>query len=97
MSWSHEQGEGGGGWHFQDFHVTGVGMQALGRWPQFDALGSPSALAALLEALGQDAATEEERSNFVRAADAVRSTAPDLLRSLLVGALSAGARSLLGL
>jgi hypothetical protein len=44
--------------------VTGAGKQALGLWPRFDALGSPAELAAVLEALAEEAPTEEERSNL---------------------------------
>lgn len=73
--------------------VTGAGKQAVGLWPRFDALGSPGELAAILEALAEDAATEEERFNLRRAAAAVRRSAPALIKAGLVGALSAVAKS----
>jgi hypothetical protein len=52
--------ESGGGVHFALFQVTGSGKQALGLWPRFDALGEPSELAAILDALAENAPTEEE-------------------------------------
>jgi hypothetical protein len=95
--WRYSEGSGGGEWVFTDVQVTGTGKQVLGLWPRFDALGSPGELAALLEALAYDAPTEEERTNLQRAATAVRRSAPDVLRSLMAGALGAVARSQLGL
>jgi hypothetical protein len=77
--------------------VTGAGKQALGLWPRFDALGSPAELASVLEALAEDAATEEERSNLRRVAAAVRSAAPGLVKAALTGAVSAGVRATLGI
>ena len=97
LSWTNSGGEGGGGWHFQDIQVTGAGKQVLGLWPGFTALGSPAELAALLDALAEDAATEEERTNLQRAAAAVRRTAPDVIRGFLSTALRSIARSQLGL
>ena len=79
------------------FQVTGAGKQALGLWPRFDALGAPGELAALLEALADEAPTEEEETNLRKAAGVVRKTAPAAVRQLLTGALSAYARSHLGL
>jgi hypothetical protein len=97
VTWTRTEAEGGGNRHFQDFMVTGAGKQALGLWPRFDALGSPAELASVLEALAEDAATEEERSNLRRAADAVRRSAPDVIKAGVVGALGALARSQLGI
>lgn len=97
VTWTHTEGEGGGNRHFQDIMVTGTGKQALGLWPRFDALGSPAALASVLDSLAEDAATEEERSNLRRAASVVRRSAPELIKAGLAGALSALARSQLGI
>jgi hypothetical protein len=89
--------ESGGGVHFALFQVTGAGKQALGLWPRFDALGEPAELAAILDALAENAPTEEEASNLKRAANAVRKTAPGVIRGLVVTGLSVGARGLLGI
>lgn len=97
LSWTKSGGEGGGGWYFQDIQVTGAGKQVLGLWPGFTALGSPTELAALLEVLAEDAATEEERTNLQRAADVVRRSAPDIIRGFLSTALGSIARTQLGL
>jgi hypothetical protein len=97
VDWTSDSGEGGGGWHFTEFQVTGAGKQALGLWPGFDALGSPSELAGLLDALAHEAATEEERTNLNRAAGAVRGSAPQVVRSLFVGAVGAYTRARLGI
>ena len=97
VSWTLTEAEGGGNRHFQDFMVTGAGKQALGLWPRFDALGSPGELAAVLEALAEEAATEEEGSNLRKAAEAVRKSAPDLVKAGLAGALSAAAKLTLGI
>lgn len=97
VGWNNSEGEGSGGWAFMDFLVTGTGKQALGLWPRFESLGSPVELAALLNALGENAATEEERSNLKQAGEAVRRSAPDVLKSVAAGALGALARSQLGL
>jgi hypothetical protein len=90
------QGEGGGGVNWTRFQVTGTGKQALGLWPKFDALGEPAELADILEALAENAPTEEEASNLERAAAAVRRAAPGVVRGIAVAGLSAGARLLLG-
>jgi hypothetical protein len=97
VNWTRTEAEGGGSRYFQDFMVTGAGKQALGLWPRFDALGSPAELAAVLEALAEEAATEEERSNLKRAAAAVRRSAPELIKAGLIGALSTLARSQFGI
>ena len=97
VAYSKAEYEGGGGCAFEGFQVTGAGMQALGLWPMFDELGSPAQLAALLDALGRDAATEEERTNLQRAAAAGRRSAPDVVRAALTGGISAVVRAHLGL
>ena len=97
LTWTQGKGEGGGMWYFTDLQVSGEGKQVLGLWPHFEALGSPAALAALLERMAEEAATEEERSNLRQAAGAVRRTTPDLLRSAFVGVASGLARSFVGL
>ena len=84
--------EGGGGVHWTRFQVTGAGKQALGLWPAFDALGEPSELAAILEALADNAPTEEQASYLRRAAAAVRRVGPSVVRGLVVAGLSAAAR-----
>ena len=89
--------DGGGGCNFQDFQVTGAGMQALRLWPMFAELGSPTHLATLLDALGRDAATEEERTNLERTAAAVRRSAPEVIRAALAGGIGALVRAHLGL
>ena len=91
------QSEGGGGVHWTRFQVTGGGKQALGLWPRFDALGSPGELADILDALAENAPTEEQASNLKRAAAAVRRAAPTVLRGIAVAGLSAGARAVLGI
>jgi hypothetical protein len=83
--------------HFCRFLVTGTGKQALGLWPRFDALGSPSELAAILEALADSAPTEEEASNLKRAARAMRRAAPGVIRGLAEAGLGAAARHVLGI
>lgn len=97
VAYGNAEYEGGGGCAFEDFQVTGAGMQALGLWPLFDELGSPAQLAGILDALGRDAATEEERTNLQRAATAVRRSAPDVVRAALTGGISAFARAHAGL
>ncbi len=97
LGWSKAKGESGGSWYFPHFQVTGAGKQQLGLWPHFEALGSPTALAALLERMADEAATEEERSNLRRAGEAVKRTAPELVRSAFVGVASGIARSFVGL
>jgi len=96
---AHDDGQydGGGGCVFTHFQVTGAGMQALGLWPMFDELGSPAQLATLLDALGHDAATEEERTNLQRAASAVRRSAPEVVRAALTGGIIAIGRAHFGL
>lgn len=91
------QADGGGGVLWTGFFVTGAGKQALGLWPRFDALGSPGELADILDALAENAPTEEQASNLKRAAAAVRRMAPGVVRALAVAGLSAGARAALGM
>ena len=91
------EGEGGGGSAWFGLQVTGAGKQQLGLWPRFDALGSPGELAQVLEALAEEAAIDEERSNLRRAAEVVRRRGPEAVRSVLAGALGAYARAHLGL
>lgn len=97
LNWEVTEMEGGGGCFFQGLFVTGRGKQALGLWPLFDVLGSPTALAGLLDDVAHDAATEEERSNYHRAAAVVRQTAPELARALVFGALRTWSQAHLGL
>ena len=92
-----EQLSGGGGALWTHFQVTGAGKQALGLWPKFDALGSPGELADILDALADNAPTEEESSNLKRAAAAVRRAAPGVVRGIAVAGLGAGARAVLGI
>jgi hypothetical protein len=92
-----DEPQGQGGVHWTRFQVTGAGKQALGLWPRFDALGSPGELADILDALAENAPTEEQASNLKRAAAAVRRAAPGVIRGLAVAGLSAGARAALGI
>jgi hypothetical protein len=86
-----------GGWvSWTHFQVTGAGKQALGLWPRFDALAEPGELADILEALADNAPTEEQAGYLRRAAAAVRRAAPGVIRGIAVAGLGAGARSLLG-
>jgi hypothetical protein len=87
----------GGGVSWARFQVTGRGKQALGLWPRFDALGDPQELAAILDALAENAPTQEQASYLKRAAGAVRRAAPEVIRGLAVAGLSAGARGVLGI
>ena len=96
MSSDGEQLSGGGGALWTHFQVTGAGKQALGLSPKFDALGSPGELADILDALADNAPTEEESSNLKRAAAAVRRAAPGVVRGIAAG-LGAGARAVLGI
>ena len=68
-----------------------------GAGPSSTSSGRPVQPAALLDALGRDAATEEERTNLQRAAAAVRRSAPDVVRAALTGGMSAFMRTHLGL
>jgi hypothetical protein len=86
----------GGGYTLTRIQVTGAGKQALGLWPRFDALGSPAELADILDALADNAPTEEEASNLKRAASAVRRAAPTVVRGLAEAGLSAAARHFIG-
>jgi hypothetical protein len=86
-----------GGYTMTQIQVTGLGKQALGLWPRFDALGSPGELAAILEGLADNAPTEEEASNLKKAARAARAAAPAVLRALTEAGLSAAARHTLGI
>jgi hypothetical protein len=92
VTWEKAGSETGGGVHWTRFQVTGEGMQALGEWPMFEALGQPLRLAALLETLAKNAASDEEQANLESAASRVRGLAPELLRSVVVGALQSLAR-----
>jgi hypothetical protein len=87
----------GGGVTWTRFQFTGRGKQAVGLWPRFDALGEPRELAAILDALAENAPTQKQATYLKRAASAVRRAAPDVIRSLAVAGLSAGARSVLGI
>lgn len=97
VTWGHSEGDGAGGRSYTHFQVTGAGKQVLGLWPAFDALGSPGQLAEVLDALAEDAATEEERSNLQRAGAAVRRSAPEAISALATGALTTLARTQLGI
>jgi hypothetical protein len=90
-------GASGGGVSSTRFHVTGAGKQALGLWPRFDALAEPGELADILDALADNAPTDEQAGYLRRVAEAVRCAAPSVIRGLAVAGLSAGARTLLGI
>jgi hypothetical protein len=95
VTWEYQEGEGSGGRFRQGFFVTGAGKQVLGDWPRFDALGQPQELATLLDALADLAPTEEEASNYRRAAGVLRRVAPGVLSALMKGALGAVVRGTL--
>ena len=96
MTWEYQEGDGGGGRFRQGFFVTGAGKQVLGDWPRFDALGQPQELAAVLDRLAEYAPTQEEATNYRRAASVLRRIAPPVLGALVKGALGAAARGALG-
>lgn len=79
------EAEGGGDVMWIDLRVTGTGKQVLGDWPLFASLGEPAQLAALLEHLAHQAASDEEEQNFRKAAAGVRRFGSEGLQQLLVG------------
>lgn len=85
-----------GGVHWIDLQVSGAGLQALGQWPVFDALGSPEELGQLLDALADIAATDEEENNLRKAAATARSKGREALQSLAAGAIGAVVRGQIG-
>jgi hypothetical protein len=91
------QWSSGGGFTITRIQATGRGKQAVGLWPRFDALGSPGELADILDALAENAPTEEQASNLQRAATAVRRAAPGVIRALAEAGFSAAARHALGI
>lgn len=76
-----EQLEGGGSAFLQDPRVTGEGQQALGEWPRFELLMTPSTLAVLLEKMAEQADSEEKRTILKRAAAYVRTLPATAVRS----------------
>lgn len=87
---------GGGGGSFTQLHVTGRGMQALGKWPWFTEL-SPVSLAALLDQFAVEAATTEETENARRAARYLRTLPPAIVRQVLTTVTVEGAKAALRL
>jgi hypothetical protein len=96
VHYANDEWASGGGVHWMGFQVTGAGLQALGEWPVFEALGSPEELGRILDALAEMAVSDEEEDSMRRAASVVRSKGSDLLQSLVAGAFSALVRSQLG-
>jgi hypothetical protein len=92
-----EKPEGSTGTHLQDVEVRGEGKQALGEWPRFELLLTPSTLGALLEMMAEQAESEEERSLFKEAADYVRSLPVPLIQSAGVAVSIQLARAAFGL
>ena len=88
--------ETGPGASFTRFRVTGRGQQVLGQWPGFVDV-SPLTMAALLDRLAEQAATEEERTNARRAAEYVRSLRSGAFRAAATAAMSQLARIAVGL
>ena len=92
VDWNDMGGEMGGGLYWTGFRVTGEGMQALGEWPVFEALGEPAHLGALLDRLAAMAPNDDDEGNLEAASSRVKRLAPDLLRALAVGAAQTLAR-----
>jgi hypothetical protein len=92
VTWHGRHAETMGGVYWTGFRLTGEGMQALGDWPVFEALGQPPKLGAVLERLAGMAPSDEEEGNLHAAATRVRGIAPDLLRAVVVGAAQTLAR-----
>lgn len=82
---------------FTRVQVTGPGKQALGLWPRFSALGEPSEFATILDALADNAPTQEQAGNLRRAASAVRRAAPSVVRGLDATGLRAAALHFIGI
>jgi hypothetical protein len=59
--------------YIQNLEVTGKGQEALGGWPRFNMLLTPSTLGALLDVMAEQAESEDERTLLRRAADYARS------------------------
>jgi hypothetical protein len=91
------QHEGGGSVIITRFQVTGRGQQALGEWPLFDQLASPTSLALLLERLAEEAPTDDEAGSLRRAASYTRGLAASTVRAAAVGALGYLVRAHVGL
>jgi hypothetical protein len=93
------QYEAGGGRSalYTQLRVTGRGQQALGEWPLFDEIASPTTLALFLERLAEEAPTDEEASSLRRAATYVRKLGVATLRTAVTGSLVALARHQFGL
>jgi hypothetical protein len=77
-------------------HVTPAGHQALGEWPRFELLVTPSTLAAMLEKLAEQAAPEDQ-GPLRKAAAYVRGLSADTLRTAFVAAGVILVRQKLGL
>jgi hypothetical protein len=92
VAWTGGGGEAGRGEYWTGFYVTGEGMQALGEWPVFEALGEPAHFGALLDRLASMAANDDDEHNLEAVSLRVKRLAPDLLRALFVGAAQALAR-----
>jgi hypothetical protein len=54
------RGSSRGAYTFTRVLVTGSGKQALDLWPRFSALGEPGELAAILDALADNAPTQAQ-------------------------------------
>lgn len=96
VTFGHDSRETSGGVMWLDVQVTGLGKQALGDWPMFDALGDPAQLESLLNALADIASTDEEETNLRHAAEGAGRLSREGLQQLLAGVLGALARSQLG-
>lgn len=81
---------------FSGLRVTGRGLQALGEWPRFEALISPTTLAAVVDRLAEYA-SPEEATPMKRAAAVIRKTGSAGLRSAAIGVGGQLLRHALGL
>lgn len=86
----------GGSATFIGLRVTGRGLQVLGQWPTFEALVSPTTLAAVVDRLAEYAAPEEAPL-MKRAAGVIRRVGAAGLRSAAIGIRSQLLRGALGL
>lgn len=83
---AHAEYETGPGAILTGLRVTGRGQQALGEWPRFELLTTPSTLALMLEHLSEQAGSEEDRSVLRRAAGYVRGLSKESVRGAIVRA-----------
>jgi hypothetical protein len=76
--------------------VTGRGQQAIGEWPRFELLTTPSTLALMLEQLAEQVPADDQRP-LRKAAAYVRSLSVETVRTAIVTAGITLARDAAGL